>query len=692
MPMNTNLEGRLRNTELPWKHGLMPLFEAVVNSIHSIEESKLSADLGRITIAIVRDGQQSLFNGRTSGESIEHSKIVGFRIIDNGIGFTETNMNSFRTLDSDHKVAKGGRGVGRLLWLKAFSNVRVTSDFRNKDNVPKRRAFEFNAAKGVFNETVEERSNEGMHETIVELEGYGKEYRKRCYRTAQNIANSLLEHCLWYFIRDGGVPRMSIVDAGDEIDLNHLFEGYMISSAYGQQIEIKGQPFELTHTKLRASRNRTQHSVSLCAANRLVVEEKLDGRIPGLFGKLVDGNSEFVYSCYVTSPFLDERVRAERTDFAIEEFVQPVEGTTIFDGSEMDEDISRCDIREAVEQQAESYLLAYLSTNKLRVTNRVTQFVSEHAPRYRPVLSRIEVEKLPIEHAITDKDLELTLHKELAEIEQGLISEGHELMSPNVDHEAYDGYHERLKDYLRTAEDIKKSDLANYVFHRKVILDLLQKAIEKDSDGKYVREDLIHTLLMPMRVDSNKVRPDDCNLWVIDERLAFHDYLASDKTLNSMPITGDSSTKEPDIAALNVFDNPILVSEGQQLPLASIVVVELKRPMRNDARQGEEKDPIEQALGYLERIRNGGVTTSSGRPIPENTQIPGFCYVLCDLTPSVKSRCIIHDAIETSDKLGYFFYHKAFGAYVEVISFDGLVNRAKARNRAFFDQLGLPTN
>lgn len=46
-------------------------------------------------------------------------------------------------------------------------------------------------------------------------------------------------------------------------------------------------------------------------------------------------------------------------------------------------------------------------------------------------------------------------------------------------------------------------------------------------------------------------------------------------------------------------------AEGQRLPLASIVVIEIKRPMRNDAAAGEAKDPIEQALGYLERIRDG---------------------------------------------------------------------------------------
>jgi hypothetical protein len=79
------------------------------------------------------------------------------------------------------------------------------------------------------------------------------------------------------------------------------------------------------------------------------------------------------------------------------------------------------------------------------------------------------------------------------------------------------------------------------------------------------------------------------------------------------------------------------VSEGQSLPLASIVVVEIKRPMRNDARPGD-KDPVEQALGYLERIRNGETRTASGRPIPKAQTIPGFCYAICDLTPSVENR------------------------------------------------------
>jgi hypothetical protein len=263
-------------------------------------------------------------------------------------------------------------------------------------------------------------------------------------------------------------------------------------------------------------------------------------------------------------------------------------------------------------------------------------------------------------------------------------------MAPRSNEQS-DQYRRRLGDYLSKAEDIKMSDLANYVSHRKVILDLLEMAIQRNANGSYAREDIIHDLIMPMKNTSADLSPDSCNLWLVDERLAFHDYLASDKTLASMPVTQSKSTKEPDLCALNVFDNPILVSEGAELPLATITVVEIKRPMRNDAAPGDVDDPVEQAINYLNLIREGKALTPKGRPIPQSDHIPGFCYILADITPKLQSRCLLHHDLKwTHDKMGFFGYKENCKAYVEVISFERLVNAAKQRNRAFFDKLGLP--
>lgn len=127
-------------------------------------------------------------------------------------------------------------------------------------------------------------------------------------------------------------------------------------------------------------------------------------------------------------------------------------------------------------------------------------------------------------------------------------------------------------------------------------------------------------------------------------------------------------------------------------PPASFEIIEIKRPLRNDAASGEEDDPIEQAIGYVDRIRGGGVTTATGRIIPASDSIPAFCYILADLTPKLIARCKMHDLTRTADGLGFFGFKKNSQAYVEVIGFDRLLNTAKERNRAFFDKLGLPAN
>ncbi|RLB88583.1 MAG: ATP-binding protein [Deltaproteobacteria bacterium] len=680
MKLETNLQGRLRNTSLPPSRGLLPLFEAVVNSIHAIEEAGLPSVRGKILVEIVRDPQQVLDIDKKRGPD-PYKDIVGFKITDNGVGFTDANMKSFLTLDSDYKADKGGRGVGRLLWLKAFERVTVHSTYQDASGILKLRTFTFTAASGVSDEKSQNASLEARRSTTIYLEGFIKRYREASHKTAQAIANSLFEHCLWYFVREGGAPKIIVKDGDEYINLDGVYEEYIVSSAEIESIVIKDRRFDLTHIKLR-SNSSNSHVIAFCAANRLVREEKLAGKIPGLFGKLTDDNGEFVYACYVTSPFLDETVRSERTDFDIVEDAGDLFAQT---------EISFYDIREAVIGKIKMHLSEYLQENKERARERIEKFVSHRAPRYRPILGRIPEDRLHnIDPDISDKELELTLHKHLAEIEEELLDEGHEIINIK-EGEKFEDYKKRLEEYLKKAEDIKKSDLANYVAHRRVILELLEKAIQKGPDGKYVQENLIHSLIMPMRADSNEVMPDSCNLWLIDERLAFHDYLASDKPLSKMPIGESDDPKRPDLLVLHVFDNPLLVSEKDNPPLASIVVVEIKRPMRDDASEGEDKDPIEQALDYLERIREGKVQTSSGRPIPQSMEIPGFCYVICDITPTIEKRCNIHDAIRTRDGLGYFFYHKHYKAYVEIMSFDGLVNAAKQRNKAFFDKLGLPT-
>jgi len=683
MSIDTNLKGRLRNTSLPLSSGLMPLFEAVVNSIHAIEETKMPLDRGLVRVEILRkakNGELSLDESKRRGPDAK-GDILGFRITDNGVGFNAENMKSFNTLDSDHKMSKGGRGVGRLLWLKAFKVVKVESVFKDEESNPKRIKFRFDSSVGVSDEAYEDVAATTPTGSVIELDGFDPRYREYSRKTGKTISESILEHCLWYFLRPGGVPVIRIEDDCEVFSLEDAFAEHMYTSAFSETIKIKNRDFDLVHAKLR-SNTLSAHTIAFCADQRLVNEEKLAGKIPGLYGRISDEKGDFIYSCFVSSTFLDEYARPERTGFDIMESVEGLLEKT---------EISLADIREAVIGRAKDYLKEHIAANMERSKVRVSRFVATRAPRYRPILSRIPEEQLNVDPDISDRDLDLTLHKHFASLESELLAEGHDIMAASPGDDFAD-YEARLREYLSKADDIKKSDLASYVSHRRVILDLFEKATKRDAEGNYVCEELIHQLIMPMRVDSTTASLNAGNLWLVDERLAFHDYLASDKTIHSFPITDAKDTKEPDICVLNVFDQPILFSESTKLPPASLEIIEIKRPLRNDAASGEEDDPIEQAIGYLERIRNGGVKTVTGRIIPESRTTPGFCYILADITKKLEARCRMHDLTRTADGMGYFGYKKNSQAYIEVIGFDRLLNMAKERNRAFFDKLGLPAN
>ena len=676
--MHSELNGRLRNTNLPFGKGLMPVYEAVINSIEAIEDRSLLEDKAlsdyQVKLEIERVEQLALEPKRGPRPA---GDIRGFRIIDNGIGFTDQNWESFRTLDSLHKVKKGCRGIGRLMWLKAFNNVIVNSRYKEDDKTKSRR-FTFDVLNEVVESTAAIRDDDEIV-TEVKLEGFKSQFASSTHKTLEKIASGLLEHCLWYFIRTEGVPQITVRDETGSIDLFELYDAHMHTSSSSETVELKESKFDITHVKVRVARNKP-HTIGYCAAGRLVREENITGKIPGLYRAITDSDGQFTYMAYLTGEYLDQHVTNERIHFNISETTEGLFGDT---------EISYNDIRTAVFPRITEYLQESLEDILSEGREKVETFVATKAPKYRPLLGHIPQDRLSVDPNMSDKELDTLLHRETFEVEQEILREGHELLSESS---GCEDYADRLARYMEKVTDLRQSDLANYVAHRKVVIDLLDFAIKRKEDGRFVREDVIHELIVPMRATSSDPEYRRQNLWLVDERLAFHHFLASDLPLTSNPTTSSESGKEPDIATIRVFENPLLVGQGT-LPQASITVVEIKRPMREGYQAGEDedKDPILQSLGYLRRLREGACTVD-GRPIPNAARIPGFVYVLADLTNSLRNCCKMHQLQLTGDGMGYFGYHRdeSYNAYIQVISFDGVVESAKERNRVFFERLGLP--
>ena len=78
-----------------------------------------------------------------------------------------------------------------------------------------------------------------------------------------------------------------------------------------------------------------------------------------------------------------------------------------------------------------------------------------------------------------------------------------------------------------------------------------------------------------------------------------------------------------------------------------------------------------------------------GRVIRVGQNTKFYLYAVCDITTTVEQILDFHDFSQTPDKLGYYKYNDKMNAYIEILSYDKIINDAKKRNRILFDKLGI---
>lgn len=259
------------------------------------------------------------------------------------------------------------------------------------------------------------------------------------------------------------------------------------------------------------------------------------------------------------------------------------------------------------------------------------------------------------------------------------------LTNPITKEDLYNAAIKFIELYL--GDDLKNVSLSEYVIRRKTILDLLEKALEWDDEKKYKKEEIIHSLICPMKHSSNDIPFEEMNLWIVDERLSFHNYLASDQELKSIPVIDSNSSDRIDIA---IFDQALSFSIEKD-HFNNITIIELKRPNRNNySANGKDNDPIEQVLRYVKLIREGKAKLANGRGFGNVDNTPFYCYIIADLTPTLIDRADTLGYTKTPDGEGYFGYNPNRNAYIEIISYSKLLDDAKKSNQVLFDKLFNP--
>ena len=674
--MDLDLNGKLDNTPLALSNGLYPLFEAISNSIHAIEEAKEKS--GLIDIEVVR---VTPLPGLVGEDTSTNLPIVGFVIQDNGIGFTDANLKSFQTSDSRWKKPKGGKGIGRFLWLKAFDRVEIDSAYEQGGTLYNR-TFEFSLTEKGVDKQVVAKADTITRKTRVRLTGFKSEFRQHqsCPKSAVTIARRIVEHFLESFILDT-CPKIRVYDDKEQtdLDLNRLFTTEMRLDVAGKAFRVKRQRFHITHVRLLAPQD-LQHSLSFCAHKRSVKTEVLSKILPCLEAALTDpkGDKKFIYAGYVSGQLLDGTVNSERTRFDI---MDQTANTLL------ENEVGWQDLLDASIAKARDFLEPFTRPLNEAKKERIKTFVVTEAPQYRPLFKHKAEQIDSLRSNLTNEQLDVELYK----IGQGwdleLRAEYRKLLAEKDESAtSQEEFRQRYERFLEEWNEAGISKLARYVVHRKATLDFLEERRGLKDDDKYHLEDAIHEIVFPLKKTTEDVRVENMNLWIIDEKLAYHYFLASDKPLNQIgDIVEVDSNDRPDLL---IFNRPFAFADSAP-PFSAIVIIEFKRPARNDYSDNEEKNPIVQVYNYIRLLKEGKAKDRRGVPINGNEGLPFYAYIVCDLTPTLQRQATDYGMTRTPDSQGYFGYHKEHGAYIEIVSFDKLIGDAKRRNKILFDKMGL---
>ena len=244
----------------------------------------------------------------------------------------------------------------------------------------------------------------------------------------------------------------------------------------------------------------------------------------------------------------------------------------------------------------------------------------------------------------------------------------------------------QFKEQIEKISRASQADLAGYMLYRRSIIQLFAQLLRKTGD-QFQREAAIHQLVFPMGKDLDTTQAfAHNNLWLIDERLTFAEYVASDLALRRhKALFGVEAKSEPDLIAYH----PLTFSTDDPTkgPLRNVVIVEFKRPGKL---QSGDEDPWEQVTRYIQKMRDG-YYNFEGMKVKANDNTRFHCFIICDTDdPKVRRFLEKHQFDPLFDgEEGWFLFHRGYKAYAEVRPFTRLLVDAERNHRVFFEKLGL---
>lgn len=639
---------------------MQPLFEAISNAIHSVQS--------RFAETVSHDGKIHV-----TVNTNRNKDQVWATVEDNGLGLDEKNWDAFTETDTDNKISIGGKGVGRLLWLDCFQKISVVSTFKAKDGM-ERRTFDFvlKQEDQIQNEKVEPVGSTDNPSFFVRFDGLRDNgYMSNFPGRDSFVFQHLTSHFLPTFIGKK-CPQISVY-VGDETR-HYPAEIDNIVHRKTADIRLETDDYGLLLLtlmecdKVASADLKGHHFVHFIAHDRTVQSQSIDGKL-GL--KYFGDNGDRVFHAILTGEYLDKNVNQERTAFMFEDVVLDRiinDVCTSHIEEFLKEPLEKLggEQREKIEQITESYpSVAFGDTDELQAKIPSGELKEDaiygHLARERFRRDQRQAEKI-----------------------KSVLSR---LRGGEADAAAFSA---AITEAGAAIEDAEQRSLAEYIVRRKVVLDfieiLLEKVRDDTRDSSYQREDILHSFICPLRVNTiedgtKKVESASSHdLWIIDERLTFAQYFSSDVEFSKLSQAVESDER-PDVL---IFDYVHGLRQTEEP--SKVLLVEFKRPGRTS--YADNENPQSQVERYVRQLQSGGLSDVRGRPIKLDDRTVFHCFIVADIVGKLDDWT--YSWQRTADGRGRLYQPQSgFRGSIELIGWDALLGDARARNQAFFDRAGI---
>jgi hypothetical protein len=668
-----------QEVRVPKTTPLLPVFEAISNALDAIADGK-----GTGTVRVTVRRHRGLLD---SGRGSPHS----FIIEDDGIGFNDENIAAFDELYSIRKLRQGGKGRGRFTFLKVFLKAEIHSTFLDAAGVRKRRDFVFDTEYVGCKEAP--LNSDDPVGTKVILADMRQDFADNVPREAYTVAKELISHFLPMLLSDCPI-EIVLEDEEEIIHLARLVRSDLLIESERDEFQIGLRTFSVHSVKLRPKLINLRHRLILAAAAREVRGHNLDRAIPVLAaGPLALGGEPdgFFFVAVVEGAFLDEAVDPMRITFTDEDEAVPQEDeaaqeqllvTPTVMGDLFGEPRSISQIRREaitiVRRQLEPYIEAAIAERADAIDRYIRRdgmgyhFLKEEIPELAKTLKSTD-----------DRTIEASLHTAAYIERQKRSAQARELLSVSPKEKAEDTYFQKWTNIVDKLGDVAKSDLANYVAHRRVIIDLVEDKLKTTPEGGYSREEVLHSIVFPRGKQSGQVGYEQLNLWLIDERLTFHEHLYSDLTIRRITGGDVDSSNRPDLA---IYESDVASFYDGARPPAHLVLIELKQPGRTSA---SRDDPVSKTLDYVEKLKSGRAKTEGNAVIDVEPNALTTVYIIADWTADFQRYLDREEFQAMPGDVGRYRFRSRENIIFFAMSFERLLESARRRNRIFFKKLGI---